>query len=239
VTTAPHCVVTGSSSGIGLALIRRLLDTGWTVTGIDVKPSPPETAGKITELTVDLFDLAAINQLPLPAAPNSVTAFVHCAGIMRGDLDPAIRADGGVKLWLVNVAAPEALIRRLMPTMPDGRGRIVAMSSRSSQGRAQRVFYSASKAGTEAMVRSFAAELLPRQITANAIAPGSVDTPMLRDPARTGLPILPLPFGRLLEADEIAALAQFLIGPDAGGITGQTHFVCGGASLPSLPAPRG
>ena len=81
--------------------------------------------------------------------------------------------------------------------------------------------------------------LLPRRITASAIAPCSVNTPMLHDPARAGLPILPLPFGRLLEANKVAALAQFLIGPDAGGISGQTHFVCGGASLPSLPAPRG
>lgn len=230
-TEASTCVITGSSSGIGLTLTRRLLDEGWTVIGIDRNPPPAETADRIESLTVDLKDPAAIDALPLPTEPGSVTAFVHCAGFVRSDADPASRASGGVEFWLVHVAALEALIRRLMPALKDQRGRIVAMSSRASQGRAGRTFYAASKAGIEAAVRSFGSELLDRGITVNAVAPATTDTPLLQDPARGDLKPLPLPFGRLIQPEEVAALAHFLIGPDAGAITGQTIFICGGASL--------
>ena len=63
------------------------------------------------------------------------------------------------------------------------------------------------------------------------------NTPMLRDPKRANLAIMPLPFGRLIEPDEIAALIEFLLGPYAGAITGQMIYVCGGSSIPGLPAP--
>ena len=238
-TAAPHAVITGSASGIGLALTRRLLAAGWIVTGIDRHPHPADLRDRVRALTLDLADPARIAAAALPEGP--VTAFVHCAGLMRSDQDAEIRDDGGRLLWQLHVGAAEALIRRVVPQLPDGRGRILVMSSRAAAGRAERSLYAASKAAVEGLVRSFAAELVRRGVTANAIAPGSTDTPMLRDPSRANLAVMPLPIGRLIDPDEIAAFAEFLIGPHAGAITGQMIYVCGGASIAGLPAvvPRG
>ncbi|MCR8722428.1 SDR family oxidoreductase, partial [Pseudomonas syringae] len=77
----------------------------------------------------------------------------------------------------------------------------------------------------------WAIELAPRGITVNLIAPGATETPMLLDPARSGTPPRTPPIGRFVQPQEIAGLAAFLLGPDAGAITGQSLVVCGGASL--------
>ncbi|MGJ3265065.1 MAG: SDR family oxidoreductase, partial [Salinarimonas sp.] len=77
-----------------------------------------------------------------------------------------------------------------------------------------------------------AAALWSRGATVNAIAPATVDTPMLRAPPLADAPIAPLPIGRIIQPDEIAALAALLLSVDGGAITGQTLTVCGGASLP-------
>jgi 3-oxoacyl-[acyl-carrier protein] reductase len=236
-TETLHCVVTGSASGIGFAVVKRLLADGWFVTGIDLNPHPPEIAGRITTIQADLSDIASIGALDLPKGAGSVTGFVHCAGLMRSDDAEDMVHDAGSLLWRLHVGAAETLIRRLSPSFVEKRGRIVVMSSRAAQGRAERSLYAASKMAVEGMVRSFAAEFIYRGITANAIAPGSTNTPMLRDPRRANLAIMPLPFGRLIEPDEVAALIEFLLGPNAGAITGQMIYVCGGSSISGLPPP--
>jgi NAD(P)-dependent dehydrogenase (short-subunit alcohol dehydrogenase family) len=230
-TAIPHAVITGASSGIGAAVATRLLDSGWRVTGIDRQPPPERLAPRIVYLAADLTDPAAVDALPLPVGCEEVTAFVHCAGIMRADDDPATRADLATLLWRVHVGVAEALVRRLIPALADNAGRIVLISSRGAQGRAGRALYAASKAALDGLSRSFALELLTRGITSNVIAPGSTATPMLHDPARANAPIMKLPIGRLVQPEEIAALVAFLVSPDAGAITGQTVFICGGASL--------
>ncbi|WP_122762280.1 SDR family oxidoreductase, partial [Pseudomonas viridiflava] len=81
------------------------------------------------------------------------------------------------------------------------------------------------------MVRSWAMELAPNGITANLTAPGATETPMLLDPARSGTPPNKPPIGRFVRPSEVAGMAAFLLGPDAGAITGQSLVICGGASL--------
>jgi NAD(P)-dependent dehydrogenase (short-subunit alcohol dehydrogenase family) len=114
--------------------------------------------------------------------------------------------------------------------MPDG-GRIVLIGSRGSMGLAGRSQYGATKAALVAMARAWAQELAPRGITVNVVAPAATDTPMLRDPARSASPPKLPPIGRLIRPEEVAALTAFLLGPEAGAITGQQIMVCGGASL--------
>jgi 3-oxoacyl-[acyl-carrier protein] reductase len=222
-----HAVVSGASSGIGAAIAARLLAGGWRVSGLD--RAPPSLAGAgFTPVAVDLADRAATRAAL--ARLDGVSALVHAAGFLRvgplGALDPA----DGEAMWRLHVDAASVLADGLAPSLAEG-GRILLIGSRTAQGAAGRSQYAASKAALVALARSWAAELAPRGITVNVIAPAATDTPMLRDPARGGVaPKLP-PIGRFVRPEEIAALAAFLLSPDAAAITGQQITVCGGSSL--------
>jgi 3-oxoacyl-[acyl-carrier protein] reductase len=223
----PHAVVTGTSSGIGRAIAERLIVAGWTVTGLDRSPASivdPRFRGIETDLARTGDIAAVLEEIAHP------TALVHAAGFMRvgrlGALDP----DSGAAMWRLHVDAAASLADALAPRLPDC-GRIVLIGSRTANGAAGRSQYAATKAALVGMARSWAIELAPRRITVNVIAPAATDTPFLRDPARTGTaPVLP-PMGRFVEATEVAALAAFLLSPEAGAITGQSIVMCAGASL--------
>ncbi|WP_207540510.1 SDR family NAD(P)-dependent oxidoreductase [Sabulicella rubraurantiaca] len=222
----PHAVVTGSSSGIGAAVALHLLREGWRVTGLSRTPLPEAPDG-YEHRAVDLMDPAETD-----AALDGLTsfAFVHAAGLMRAAALGALETEVGASLWRLHVEATFQMANRLVPAMAEG-GRIVLLGSRASGGAAGRSQYAAGKAALFAAARSWAAELLPRRITVNVVAPAATDTPMLRDPARTAnLPKLP-PIGRYIAPEEVAALVAFLLGPYGGAITGQQILVCGGASL--------
>ena len=81
------------------------------------------------------------------------------------------------------------------------------------------------------MARSWAAELAPRGITVNVVAPAATETPMLADSARDGTPPRLPPIGRFIQPEEVAALTSFLLSADAAAITGQQIVICGGSSL--------
>jgi 3-oxoacyl-[acyl-carrier protein] reductase len=230
-----HCVLTGASSGIGLALAELLLASGWQVTGVDIAPASIQGHGQYRHLVCDLADATALRGLCVLLDGCAPTALAHCAGAARtgGALDT--RPEDADWLWQLHGAAPMALVRALAPQLPDGRGRIVLVSSRAVLGRAQRLAYAATKSAQIGLARSLAAELIPRGITVNVVAPGAVDTPMLRDPKRGAPPQVELPLGRLIEAPEVAAAVAFFLGAQAGAITGQTLYVCGGASLGAMP----
>ncbi|MCK1544826.1 SDR family oxidoreductase [Bradyrhizobium sp. 179] len=224
---APHGVVTGTSSGIGRAIAMRLISQAWTVTGLDRSP-PTIVDAQFRGIETDLTQTDEIASTL--ESITQVSALVHAAGFMRvgrlGELDP----DNGATMWRLHVEAAATLANALAPRLPEG-GRIVLIGSRTANGAAGRSQYAASKAALVGMARSWAIELVPRQITVNVIAPAATDTPFLRDPNRTGIsPVLP-PMGRFVEADEVAALAAFLLSPEAGAITGQQILICAGASL--------
>jgi NAD(P)-dependent dehydrogenase (short-subunit alcohol dehydrogenase family) len=229
----PEALVTGSASGIGWCATRRLLSLGWSVLGADRQRPPADPGPGYTHDPVDLAEAAALEALAarvgtLRPPPD---ALIHAAGIMRADDSPEVIADGGRALWQVHAFAAHRLIEALAPGMPDGRGRVVLVSSRAARGRAGRAVYAASKAALEGVARSWAAALVGRGITVNVVAPAATNTPMLADPARASAPVMPLPIGRLIEPDEVVDVIALLLGRAGGVITGQTILIDGGASL--------
>lgn len=235
ISPAPMAVVTGSSSGIGRAVAAALLDQGCAVIGVD-RDEAPALGGRYAHLRHDLAGAGGLSAAVAALSQTAAFAFVHCAGVMRSDAAPDMVESDGAPLWMLHVVAPHRLASALLPRMPDGAGRIVVVSSRASQGRAGRGLYAASKAGSEALVRSLALATLARGITVNAIAPGPVATAQSTDVGRADAPVATPPIGRMIAAEEIAASVAFLLSAGAGAITGQTLVQCGGLSL-LPPAP--
>lgn len=222
-----HALVTGASSGIGAAIAARLLAEGWRVTGLDLSPAPRAAEG-YAHRRLDLADAARLRAAL--ADLDDVAALVHAAGVLRTAPLGALDAAAGAAMWRLHVEAAAVLADALAPRLPAG-GRIVLIGSRTAAGAAGRSQYAASKAALVGLARSWAAELAPRGITVNVIAPAATDTPMLADPARAATPPRLPPIGRFIRPEEVAALAAFLLSAEAGAITGQHILVCGGASL--------
>ena len=229
-----HAVVTGSSSGIGAAIARRLLADGWSVAGVD-RAAPVIVHEHFVAHTVDLADEARTRDMTtaLLAGGMPPDALVHAAGVLRTGELGALEVDDGALMWSLHARAATQLANVLLPAMCErGSGRAVFIGSRVWRGIAGRSQYAASKAALLSLARSWAAEVVARGVTVNVVSPAATDTPMLADPARAAVaPKLP-PMGRLVKPDEVAALVAFLLTPEAAAITGQDIAVCGGSSLP-------
>jgi 3-oxoacyl-[acyl-carrier protein] reductase len=221
-----RAVVTGAASGIGQAIASRLLADGWEVIGLDRAQAEPSE--RFRPIAVDLIDTTRL--AAVLAELDGVTAVVHAAGFMRTAMLGELNPEDGLAMWRLHVEAAETIANALLPRMNKG-GRMVLIGSRTASGAAGRSQYAAVKAALVGMARSWAAELAPKGVTVNVIAPGATETPMLLDPARAGTPPKMPPIGRFIRPGEVAALTAFLFGPEAGAITGQQIVMCGGGSL--------
>jgi NAD(P)-dependent dehydrogenase (short-subunit alcohol dehydrogenase family) len=226
-TVSKHALVTGVSSGIGLAITRGLLTDGWAVTGFS-RGEPPLRHERLTWRRTDLGDPKALSANLDDV--SAVDAVVHAAGLQRSARLGSLSTKDGEDMWLVHVQAAAVLVDAVVERMPDG-ARIVLIGSRTMTGVPGKSQYAATKAALAGLARSWAAELVGRAVTVNVVAPGPTDTPMLHDPGRARTPPRLPPMGRLINPDEIAGAVLFLLGPAARSITGQTLVVCAGASL--------
>ncbi|MBR0952136.1 SDR family oxidoreductase [Bradyrhizobium canariense] len=223
---SPHALVTGASSGIGAAIVERLLRDGWRVTGISRRPAPFEHPA-FDHLSLDLADVDAIAAAVADITP---TALVHAAGMLKVGQLGSLDHDEGAAMWRLHVDVAERLANALAPRLTQG-GRIVFIGSRTASGASGRGQYAATKAALVALARSWAIELAPRGVTVNVVAPAATETPMLKDPSRADVtPRLP-PIGRYIRAEEVANAVAFLLSADAAAITGQQLVICGGSSL--------
>jgi NAD(P)-dependent dehydrogenase (short-subunit alcohol dehydrogenase family) len=220
-------LVTGASSGIGAAIVRRLIADGWEVIGAARRAAGIAASGYrevLADLATDAGCAAAVD------AARGSTAFVHAAGFMAtGRLEELDHRESEI-MWRLHVGAAERIAKALLPRMPTG-GRVVLIGSRTAAGADGRSQYAATKAGLVAMARSWAIELAPKGITVNVVAPAATQTPMLDDPKRGAIPPRLPPIGRYIRPDEVAAATAFLLSPESAAITGQTLTICGGASL--------
>ena len=224
-----RALVTGTSSGIGVAIATRLLADGWDVIGVDMQ-APALEHPCFSAVVADLMDRDAARRVA--RAAGTVDALVHAAGILRVAALGRLDGDDGDRMWRVHVEAITEMADVLVPRMAQaGKGRVVLIGSRVSRGIAGRSQYAATKAALASLARSWAAEVVAQGVTINVVSPAATQTAMLDDPARASTaPKLP-PLGRLIQPQEIASLVAYLLSADAAAITGQDIQVCGGASL--------
>lgn len=239
-------LITGGAQGLGLAMVRRFADEGAAVHVADLNPETlgaleTETVngpGRITPHLVDVSDSSAVGAWvdAVIEEEGSIEVFVNNAGIIRDNRIEGISDSDWDAVISVNLTASFYGIRAVMPHMKQAQyGRIVSFSSMSWRGNFGQANYVAAKAGIVGLTRTVALEGARSGITANAIAPGLIETPMLASmnaPAREKL-VGKVPLGHTGDPGDIATAATFLASKEAGYITGVVLDVDGGLGIGS------
>jgi NAD(P)-dependent dehydrogenase (short-subunit alcohol dehydrogenase family) len=238
-------VITGAGSGIGLASARRMAAEGAKIAVVDLdgetgKAAAEEVGGLFIQGDVtDEDDVAAMYEATLSAFGRIDIAFNN-AGISPPDDDSILVT--GMEAWRrvqeVNLTSVYLCCKHVIPHMQAcGGGSIIntasfvaVLGSATSQ-----ISYSASKGGVLAMSRELGVQFAREGIRVNALCPGPVNTPLLRqlyaaDPEKAARRLVHVPMGRFAEAEEIAAAVAFLASDDASFITASTFLVDGGIS---------
>ena len=230
-------IVTGGSAGIGKAIVRHFLNLKFEVISLDLQPADP----KARSMIVDLTDATATAQAAAEIArSHQVTTVVHNAGAIRPALLPEVKLADFNALVNLHLSAAILLTQASLPAMKAaGFGRVVLVSSRAVLGLPTRTSYSATKAGMLGMARTWALELAPMGITVNVVAPGPIQTANFHGVVPEGSPqmdrvIQGVPVKRLGQPDDVARAVMFFAAPEAGFVTGQVLYVCGGTSVGSL-----
>ncbi len=234
----PLALVTGGASGMGLATVERLARDGFRVVMVDrAAELVAQEAGRLAAeglavegRVLDLTDEPAVRALV--QSLGLITALVNNAGVFDERKFAEVSSADFRRAYEVNLIAAATLTQEVARTMPEG-GRIVNIASRAYLGARNHPHYVASKAAIVGYTRASAMELAPRGILVNAIAPGLIDTPILRalTPERLAAQLALQPTGKAGRPEDIAQAVSFLVSPQTGFITGQVLFVDGGKSL--------
>ncbi|MGO1768741.1 MAG: SDR family NAD(P)-dependent oxidoreductase [Microbacterium sp.] len=249
--TGDTAFITGAASerGIGRALAHRLAAAGWNVGLLDLDDDAlagladelAETHGvRAAHAAVDVSDESAVERAvsALEEALPPATALANIAGISSPV--PFLELDLATweRVLRINATGTFLMTRRVARGMAErGYGRIANLSSTAAQnggGTYSKSSYAASKGAVESFSRAVALELAPSGVTVNVVAPATIDTDIMggritdeRKPAF----LAQLPIGRIGTTDEVAALIEFLLGRDAGYITGATYNINGGIRI--------
>ncbi len=234
-------LVTGGSSGIGAATCQSLLDSGYQVISLARRAGQIKSPN-LHEIQVDLTDIEATRSASLEVARRfPVTTVIHNAGAVRERPLEQVTDEDLQALTNLHIAASIALVQANLAAMKAQRyGRIVLVSTRAVLGLANRTVYSATKAAMLGLSRTWALELGPHGITSNVVAPGPIEaTEVFHDIIPKDSPKIPrivesIPVKRLGRPEDVARAILFFVDPQAGFVTGQTLFVCGGTSVGSI-----
>ena len=231
-------VVTGGAQGIGYAICERFLQSGAQVVVWDIDAAQTDAAckalgalgnarGRVVELTDDGAVASAA------AAEARIDILVNNAGITGGnaptwELDPAVWR----RVIEVNLVAPYLTCRHVVQRMlAQGYGRIVNIASvAGKEGNPNASHYSASKAGLIALTKSLAKEVATKGVLVNAITPAVARTAMFAQMTQAHIDYMlgKIPMGRLLEVQEIAAMAAWLASEECSFSTGAVFDITGG-----------
>jgi NAD(P)-dependent dehydrogenase (short-subunit alcohol dehydrogenase family) len=233
--TSRTAIVTGGASGIGAAIAHRLSSDGHRVVTWDVTPAETQSSYR-----VDVTNRAQIDEAltDVHSRFGPATILVNAAG-----------AEGTARFLDISFAEWQRVIdvslngvfHTIQAVLPDmlaaGWGRIVNISSSSTHsGTPMKSHYVAAKSGVNGLTKSLALEYGPAGVTVNAVPPGFIDTPMLRNAAARGDfgshtledTVAATPVRRIGRPEDIAATCAFLVSEEAGYITGQLVGVNGG-----------
>jgi len=238
-------VVTGAGSGIGLATVRRLAAEGARVVAVDID----EAAGKAAAAEVDGFffavDVSSQQQVralfdDVAERLGRIDIAFNNAGISPPEDDSILTT--GLEAWHrvqeVNLTSVYLCCKYVLPHMRrQGKGSIINTASFVAVlgAATSQISYTASKGGVLAMTRELGVQFAREGIRVNALCPGPVSTPLLRelfakDPERAARRLVHVPMGRFGEPEEIAAAVAFLASDDSSFMTASQFLVDGGIS---------
>jgi 3-oxoacyl-[acyl-carrier protein] reductase len=247
-TQSRTAIVTGAARGIGAAIARHLAAQGHAVGVVDLEEAAggPVVAeitaagGRAIAVGADVSDETAVDAAVerIAAEIGGPTILVNNAGITRDNLLFKMSVGEWDAVMNVHVRGSFLMARAVQSHMVEAKfGRIVSLSSTSALGNRGQSNYSAAKAALQGLTKTWAIELGRFGITANAIAPGFIETEMtIATAERMGITFEQLkesgektiPVGRIGQPADIANAVSFLVSEDSGFISGQVLYVSGG-----------
>jgi NAD(P)-dependent dehydrogenase (short-subunit alcohol dehydrogenase family) len=236
-------VVTGAGSGIGLASARRLAAEGAQVVAVDIdeaagKAAAAEVGGMFVAADVAVEDDVQRLYQDVAERYGRIDVAFHNAGISPPEDDSILTT--GLDAWRrvqdVNLTSVYLCCKYVIPYMQrQGKGSIINTASFVAVlgAATSQISYTASKGGVLSMSRELGVQFARQGIRVNALCPGPVNTPLLRelfakDPERAARRLVHVPAGRFAEPEEIAAAVAFLASDDASFITASSFLVDGG-----------
>jgi len=239
-------IVTGGAKGIGLGIARELARHGcrialWDMDREALHAATDEIAALGVEVQSFQVNVAAQDQVEsavaqLQAQWGRIDVLVNNAGIGGDKLLTKMDLDFWKRVIDTNLTSQFICSKAVIPGMVERNfGRIINIGSRAWLGNRGQASYSASKGGVVSFTRSLALEFARNGITANAVAPGIVETPLfatLKEDVIDGLK-KSVPMQRIGQPDDIANAVRFFAEPASSYVSGQLLYVCGGRSLSS------
>jgi 3-oxoacyl-[acyl-carrier protein] reductase len=247
-TTSRVAIVTGAARGIGAATALRLARDGHTVAVLDLDEGAcagtveaiTQAGGRAIAVGVDVSKADQVEAAVRRVADElgAPTILVNNAGIIRDNLLFKMTEDDWDAVMAVHLRGAFLMTKAAQGFMTEEKyGRVVNLSSSSAQGNRGQANYSAAKAGLQGFTKTLAIELGKFGVTANAVAPGFIQTEMTKSTAeRIGVPFedfikhsaSQIPVQRVGQPEDIAATISFLCSEEAGFVSGQVIYVAGG-----------
>ena len=234
-------VITGGTSGIGLATAQRLVSEGAYVfiTGRregELQAAVKQLGRNVTGVQGDVAKLADLDRLyaTVKEKKGFIDILFANAGIARGAALGSITEQDYDQIFDVNVKGTLFTVQKALPLLREGASIILNASIVGSKGFATRSVYSATKAAVRSFARTWASDLKGRKIRVNALSPGAIDTTGLQGLQQASSEQLGsyfagvVPLGRIGQPDDIAKAVSFLGSDDSSYITGTELFVDGG-----------